>query len=125
MATQKNTKKNTPQKEKRDIKWIENIRTFVKNETTQFISGLFCVMIGAYMILALSSFILNGGVDQSAIEQTGIAEQVSNAEQIVTTQKHSDEIKNSTGRSGAQIAHSLVNNHFGLSSYSIAAFLIV
>ena len=125
MATQKNTKKNTPQKEKRDIKWIENIRTFVKNETTQFISGLFCVMIGAYMILALSSFILNGGVDQSAIEQTGIAEQVSNAEQIITTPKHSDEIKNSTGRSGAQIAHSLVNNHFGLSSYSIAAFLIV
>ena len=123
MAIQKNTKKETPKKEKREIKWIQDIRTFVKNETVQFITGLFCVMIGAYMALAFSSFILNGGIDQSALEQPGITEQVSQAEQ--TNANSTNDVQNATGRSGAKIAKSLVNNTFGLSSFCIAAFLIM
>ena len=33
-------------------------------------------MIGAYMVLAFSSFILNGGADQSVMEKASITEQV-------------------------------------------------
>ena len=115
MATQKNSKKETTQKEKKQIKWIQSIRNTIQNEKVQFITGLFCVMIGAYMVLAFSSFALNGGADQSAMEKA-------TTEQADAAAK---EIKNATGTSGAHIAHSLVNQGFGISSYSIAIFLIV
>ena len=117
MATQKNSKKETTQKEKREIKWIQNIRATIKNETVQFVTGLLCVMMALYMILAFSSFILNGGADQSAIEAQNVTEQIANA----TT----EQVQNATGRSGAHIAQTLINHCFGISSYSIAIFLLV
>lgn len=117
MATQKNSKKETTQKEKREIKWIQNIRATIKNETVQFVTGLLCVMMALYMILAFSSFILNGGADQSAIEAQNVTEQIANA----TT----EQVQNATGRSGAHIAQTLINHCFGISSYSIAVFLLV
>lgn len=117
MATQKNSKKESIQKEKKEIKWIQNIRATIKNETVQFVTGLLCVMVALYMILAFSSFILNGGADQSAIEKPSITEQIANP----TTQ----EVQNATGRSGAHIAQTLINHSFGISAYSIAAFLLV
>ncbi len=115
MATQKNSKKEI--KEKKEIKWIEDIRSTIKNETVQFITGLFCVMVSLYMILAFTSFILNGGADQSALEKRSIVEQVTNSS--------TEEINNATGRSGAHIAQTLINGSFGISAYSIAAFLLV
>ena len=115
MATQKNSKKEI--KEKKEIKWIEDIRSTIKNETVQFITGLFCVMVSLYMILAFTSFILNGGADQSALEKRSIVEQVTNSS--------TEEVNNATGRSGAHIAQTLINGSFGISAYSIAAFLLV
>ena len=113
MATQKSSKKDI--KEKKEIKWIQDIRTMVKNETVQFVTGLLCVMVALYMALAFTSFILNGGADQSALEQPNITEQVAN---------HSnEEVQNATGERGAHIAHLLINHSFGVSSYSIAVFL--
>ena len=117
MATQKYSKKENTQKEKKEIKWIQDIRATLKNETVQFVTGLLCVMMSLYMILAFSSFILNGGADQSAMEQQSITEQIANA----TT----EEVQNATGRSGAHIAQTLINHCFGISSYSIAVFLLI
>ena len=117
MATLKNSKKETIQKEKREIKWIQNIRATIQNETVQFVTGLLCIMVGAYMVLAFGSFLLNGGADQSAVEQKSPTEQVASA----TTK----EVQNATGERGAHIAHSLINSGFGVSAFSIAAFLIV
>ncbi len=117
MATQKNTPKEKIQKEKKDIKWLQDIRTTIKNETVQFVIGLLCVMVALYMILAFSSFILNGGTDQSALEQRSIAEQIDSSQP--------NNVENATGRSGAHIAQTLVNGSFGISAYSIAAFLLV
>ena len=117
MATQKNTKKEKAQKEKKEIKWIQSIRTAIKNETAQFVVGLLLVMVSLYMILAFSSFVLNGGADQSAMEAQTVAEALAN-----TTP---DKVENATGRSGAHIAHTLINGCFGISAYSIAAFLLV
>ena len=114
MATQKTTKK---EKEKKEIKWIENIRTTIKNETAQFIVGLLCVMVSVYMLLAFSSFILNGGADQSALEQLTITEALADSTP--------DTVNNATGRSGAHIAQLLINGCFGVSAYSIAVFLLV
>ena len=117
MATQKSTKKENTQKEKREIKWIQNIRTTMNNETVQFVTGLLCIMVGAYMMLAFSSFLLNGGADQSAMDPKSPTEQVSSE----TTK----DIQNATGERGAHIAHSLINSGFGISAFSIAAFLLV
>ena len=114
MATQKTTKK---EKDKREIKWIQTLRNTIKNETTQFVVGLLCVMISVYMILAFSSFILNGGADQSALEQRTVTES------LATPQP--EQVSNATGRSGAHIAQLLINGSFGVSAYSIAAFLLV
>ena len=43
MATQKATKKEKIQKEKKGIKWIQDIRSAIKNETALFVAGLLCV----------------------------------------------------------------------------------
>ncbi len=117
MATQKNSKKENTKKEKKEFKWIQSIRATIKNETVQFVTGLLCVMVALYMILAFSSFILNGGADQSAMEQQSITEQVANPTP--------EEVQNATGRSGAHIAQSLINRCFGISAYSLAVFLLV
>ena len=113
MAIQKNSKKDTA--EKKEIKWIQNIRATIKNETVQFVTGLLCVMIAVYMALAFTSFMLNGGADQSVLEQQSLTEQIANPS--------IDEIQNATGERGAHIAQRLINYGFGVSSYSIAMFL--
>ena len=115
MATQKNAKKDNTPKEKKEIKWIQNIRATLQNETVQFVIGLLCIMVGAYMALAFSSFILNGGADQSAMEQPNMVEQATTSE----------EVQNATGERGAHIAQLLINHGFGVSAYSIAVFLLV
>lgn len=117
MATQKNIKKEKVQKEKRIPKWIQNIRTVINNETAQFVAGLLLVMVSLYMILAFSSFILNGGADQSVMEPQTMTETLANAT--------SEKVENATGRSGAHIAHTLVNECFGISAYCIAVFMLV
>ena len=98
MATQKTIKK---EKEKREIKWIQTLRDTIKNETAQFVVGLLCVMVAVYMILAFSSFILNGGADQSALEQQTVTE--------VLSDPTPEQVNNATGRSGAHIAQLLIN----------------
>ncbi len=113
MATPKNSKKET--KEKKEIKWLENIRATIKNETVQFVTGLLCIMVAVYMALAFTSFILNGGADQSVLEQQSRTTLISD-----TT---AEEVQNATGERGAHIAHILINNCFGVSAYSIAVFL--
>ena len=118
MATQKNSRKENTQKVKKEIKWIESIRATMKNETVQFITGLLCVMMAVYMVLAFTSFILNGGADQSAMEHHPIpTEQLDGASP--------EEVQNATGRSGAHIAQVLINRCFGVSAYGIAAFMVV
>ena len=112
MATQKNLKK---EKEKKEIKWIENIRATIKNETVQFVTGLLCIMVAVYMALAFTSFILNGGADQSVLEQQ--------SRTTLLSDTAAEEVQNATGERGAHIAHILINNCFGVSAYSIAAFL--
>ena len=118
MGTQKNTKKEKTPKEKKEIKWIQPIRTVIQNETVQFITGLLCVMMAAYMALAFTSFILNGGDDQSAMEHT-------TAMKSFESTAASEEVNNSTGQRGAHIAQSFINQGFGISAFSIAAFLLV
>ena len=113
MAIQKNSKKNIA--EKKEIKWIQSIRTTIENETVQFITGLLCVMVAVYMALAFTSFMLNGGADQSALEQQSITEQIANP--------NTEEVQNATGERGAHIAQKLINHGFGVSAYSIAIFL--
>ena len=43
MATQKNSKKDKV--EKKEIKWLQTLRNTLKNDTTQFVIGLLCVMV--------------------------------------------------------------------------------
>lgn len=117
MATQKTTKKEKTLKVKKEFKWIQDVRATMKNETVQFVAGLLCVMVALYMILAFSSFVLNGGVDQSALEQQSVTEALANAA--------TDEVANATGRSGAHIAQTLINGCFGISAYCIAIFMLV
>ena len=112
MATQKNIKK---EKEKKEIKWLENIRATIKNETVQFVTGLLCIMVAVYMALAFTSFILNGGADQSVLEQQ--------SRTTLLSDTAAEEVQNATGERGAHIAHILINNCFGVSAYSIAVFL--
>ena len=117
MATKKEAKKEQVQKVKKEIKWLQTLRSTIKNETVQFVVGLLCVMVSVYMILAFTSFVLNGGADQSALEQRTVTETL--ADPVP------EAVNNATGRSGAHIAQTLINRCFGISAYSIAVFLLV
>ena len=86
MATQKNIKN---EKEKKEIKWLENIRATIKNETVQFVTGLMCIMVAVYMALAFTSFILNGGADQSVLEQQ--------SRTTLLSDTATEEVQNATG----------------------------
>ena len=116
MAYKKTAKKEEVKKESKISQWVKVLRNTMKHETTQFVLGLLCTMIALYMILAFSSFILNGGADQSAMEQPSIIESLEGI---------NDEIKNSTGKKGAHIAQLLINKTFGVSAFSLALFLLV
>ena len=118
MATQKNSKKDKV--EKKEIKWLQTLRNTLKNDTTQFVIGLLCVMVALYMVLAFCSFVLNGGADQSALEPATAIEQLEGV-----TDDAPDVVKNSTGKRGAHIAQKLINNSFGVSSFCIPVFLLV
>ena len=118
MATQKNSKKDRV--EKKEIKWLQTLRNTLKNDTTQFVIGLLCVMVALYMVLAFCSFVLNGGADQSALEPATAIEQLEGV-----TDDAPDVVKNSTGKRGAHIAQKLINNSFGVSSFCIPVFLLV
>ncbi len=109
-ASAKATTKPVVEEKKDNI--FKNIFGSVKNEIGQFIVGLVLALIAFYMLIAFLSFFTTGAADQSILENPTSADLgVDN------------EIKNSTGAIGAQMANYLINGCFGISSFFIVIFI--
>ncbi|MBQ8866231.1 MAG: DNA translocase FtsK [Bacteroidaceae bacterium] len=91
---------------------FKNFFGSVKNEIGQFIVGLVLALIAFYMLIAFISFFTTGAADQSILENPTSADLgVGN------------EIKNSTGAIGAQMANYLINGCFGISAFFFVIFI--
>ena len=110
------TKKKTDNKTSEE-KFISagKVVTAIKSETFHFTVGLFCVILGVYMLLAFSSFFFTGGNDQSILSHP-------NPGELLET---GNRIQNYAGARGAQLSQFLINDCFGISAYLIIVFLIV
>lgn len=91
------------------------IVAILKNETVHFVIGLMLVIFSVYLLLAFSSFFFTGAADQSIIDGGNPAD-------LAAVNNH---VKNYAGSRGAQLAHYLINDCFGISSFFILVFLAV
>ncbi len=114
----KKTKEKAPlktapkQKEEKKDNMLKSFVAPVKNEIGQFIIGLVLTLIAFYMLLAFISFFNTGAADQSILDAP------SNGDLGVN-----NEVENSTGALGAQMANFLINGCFGISSFFIVIFI--
>ena len=91
------------------------VAAILKNETVHFVIGLMLVIFSVYLLLAFSSFFFTGAADQSIIDSGNPAD-------LAAVNNH---VKNYAGSRGAQLAHYLINDCFGISSFFILVFLAV
>ena len=107
-------KKIDKEPEKNPVSASKFTRPF-KNETMHFVIGLLLVMFSVYLLLAFTSFFFTGAADQSILENPDPG-------QLASVDNH---VRNYAGARGAQLAHYLINDCFGLSSFFIILFLAV
>lgn len=105
---QKNTTKDT----EHSISFFGKAAAVLKNETVHFVAGLILVIFSVYLLLAFSSFFFTGAADQSIIDS-------GNAQELISTHNG---VKNYAGSRGAQLASYLINDCFGISSFSSWCF---
>lgn len=98
--------------EEKKVNVFKNIFGSVKNEIGQFIVGLVLALIAFYMLIAFISFFNTGGADYSILENT-------TAENMGV----GNNVKNSTGAIGAQMANYFINGCFGISAFFIVIFI--
>ena len=113
----KTTEKSSPKssiknKDEKKDNIIKNFVAPVKNEIGQFIIGLILTLIAFYMLLAFISFFTTGAADQSILDNPATGDLGLN-----------NEVKNTTGALGAQVANFLINGCFGISSFFIVIFI--
>ena len=109
-ANTKTVNKEASEEKKGNI--FKNIFGSVKNEIGQFITGLILTLMAFYMLIAFISFFTTGAADQSILENTASA-----------NMGVGNNIQNSTGALGAQLANFLINKCFGISSFFIVIFI--
>ena len=102
----KNTTKNTTE----NPGFFKKAITFLKEPNTKFVVGIILAVLAVFLCFSFLSFFSSGGADQSEIE---------------VARKATENVRNSTGRSGAIMANYLINDCFGWSSLLIIPFLIV
>ncbi|MBO5381725.1 MAG: DNA translocase FtsK 4TM domain-containing protein [Bacteroides sp.] len=111
MAKKNNTTTKQTEPEKPSL--LKRMKTFFKNETMHFVLGLLMVIFAVYLLLAFMSFFVTGAADQSILE-------VGDAGQLAATDNG---VQNYAGSRGAQLAHYLINDCFGLASFVILIFM--
>ena len=87
----------------------------VKSETSTFVVGMLLAMFGVYLLLAFTSFLFNGGGDQSLLAHP-------NPGELLETD---NDVQNQTGPLGARMAEFLMNDCFGIPAYLIGVFFII
>lgn len=106
-------KKEETKKNKNEDSVFQKIKSFLKDERTHFILGLFFVMSAVYLFIAFLSFFYTGEIDQSKIENLPLSE--------LSSVKN--DIHNWTGALGAYLSNLFINKWVGISSFIICFFI--
>ncbi len=91
--------------------WVVGIRSFVCDERTRFIVGLFVLLAVFYVLLSFLSYFFTGAADQSKLGLPW--------EQLKAMRT---EIQNWASVTGAQVAETCINHWFGLPSFALVGF---
>ncbi|MEG1580347.1 MAG: DNA translocase FtsK 4TM domain-containing protein [Bacteroidaceae bacterium] len=105
-------KKKAKNIKERSITTVSGIKDMWNGETWRFLVGLIFLLLSVFMILAFSSYFVNGAEDQSLIEDGRELNDIGNG------------IQNYAGSLGAQIAYYFINKCFGIPSFFICIFFI-
>jgi S-DNA-T family DNA segregation ATPase FtsK/SpoIIIE len=100
------------QEEKDMDNFWATIRSFFTNDRVRFLCGLLLNFFVIYTGIALASFLVTGGVDQSAIENIPISDLLSNRGQVA----------NWAGVWGAVLSDRLINDGFGVPVFFMLFF---
>lgn len=93
----------------------QRILEAAKGDTLRFILGFLLLLMGVYLFMALLSFLISGGVDQSIVNH-------SSPEELNTM---NNGVKNIAGSFGARVSEFMINGTFGLASFLILVYMIV
>ncbi|MBR5532460.1 MAG: DNA translocase FtsK 4TM domain-containing protein [Bacteroidales bacterium] len=99
MTRKKNSKNNST---------INNIRDFFKKDSVKVSIGIILILFTIYLIISLTSFLISGFADQSLLDASANAENVTNK----------------GGSTGSRLANVLINKWIGVSTYLFIPLLI-
>lgn len=108
-------KKKTEQKAFAPDISVQRILDTAKGDTLRFILGFILFLLGVYLFMALLSFLISGGADQSLVEHASPK----------TLERVNNGVKNIAGPLGARMAEYLINDGFGFASFLILIYMIV
>ncbi|MBP5319019.1 MAG: DNA translocase FtsK 4TM domain-containing protein, partial [Paludibacteraceae bacterium] len=91
-----------------------SIKSFFCDEKVQFLFGIGLIFIGIFLLLAMISFLFSGGNDYSLLHQS-----------LEDLQGEAKPFRNLCGASGAKAANLLINQWFGIASFTIPVFLCI
>jgi S-DNA-T family DNA segregation ATPase FtsK/SpoIIIE len=109
--TKKKIKKKRQEENDIDNFWA-SVRSFFTNDRGRFLCGLLLNFFVIYTSIALASFLVTGGTDQSAIENIPIRDLLSNRGQVA----------NWAGVWGAVLSDRLINHGFGVPVFFMLFF---
>ncbi len=109
------TKSEDVQKQNNPFSPFRKIADFLKDERTQFISGLVLSLFVILMFFSFMSYFFTGAADKSIFDNISFKESLS----------YRLETKNWASVIGAYISETLIDNFFGLGSFSILFFLSI
>ncbi|MBO4369972.1 MAG: DNA translocase FtsK [Paludibacteraceae bacterium] len=90
------------------------IKSFFCDEKVRFLFGIGMVFIGIFLIIAMISFVFSGGSDYNLLNST-----------LADFSDGSKSFQNLCGATGAKAANLLINQWFGIASFTIPVFLIL
>ncbi|OIP83805.1 MAG: cell division protein FtsK [Porphyromonadaceae bacterium CG2_30_38_12] len=97
-----------------DDGFLVNLRSFLKDERTHFVAGIFVMLVVLYFSLAFVSYFFTGAADQSNMDLP-----------FSEIMNERTDIQNWTSVTGAFVAETLINRWFGISAFAILFFVFI
>lgn len=117
--TKKNSTNNKPKqntkKKSNTPNFFVRFFNFCKNETLHFVLGIILTFFGAFLVIALTSFLFTGPSDQSIVDNIPFFKLFS----------VEDDLQNWAGVLGAYVSNLLINKWIGLAAYVFALWVSI
>ncbi len=95
---------------------FRRVRNLVRDDRTRKITGLFLILISAYLFIAFTSFLFTWQADQDKLTSGTWTEMLLDG---------TVEVQNWLGKIGALVSHLFIHNWFGISSFAFVLFFFL